>query len=57
MHGDVTVVSVAHRLSTIRHCDQVCFMKDGTIVSRGSFDEVVRSSPDFAEQARLSGLV
>jgi ATP-binding cassette, subfamily B, bacterial PglK len=57
MHGDVTVVSVAHRLSTIRHCDQVCFMKDGTIVSRGSFDEVVRSSSDFAEQARLSGLV
>jgi ABC-type bacteriocin/lantibiotic exporter with double-glycine peptidase domain len=57
MHGDVTVVSVAHRLSTIRHSDQVCFMKDGTIVSRGSFDEVVRSSSDFAEQARLSGLV
>ena len=57
MHGDVTVVSVAHRLSTIRHSDQVCFMKDGTIVSRGSFDEVVRASADFAEQARLSGLV
>jgi ATP-binding cassette, subfamily B, bacterial PglK len=57
MHGDVTVVSVAHRLSTIRHSDQVCFMKDGSIVSRGSFDEVVRSSSDFAEQARLSGLV
>jgi ABC-type multidrug transport system fused ATPase/permease subunit len=56
MHGDVTVVSVAHRLSTIRHSDLVCFMKDGTIVSRGKFDDVVRSSSDFAEQARLSGL-
>lgn len=57
MHGDVTVVAVAHRLSTIRHSDQVIFMQDGAVAARGSFDDVVAQSPAFAQQARLSGLV
>lgn len=56
LHGQVTVVAVAHRLSTVRHSDQVCFMKDGTIVARGSFEQVVAAHPEFATQARLSGL-
>jgi ABC-type bacteriocin/lantibiotic exporter with double-glycine peptidase domain len=56
LHGEITVISVAHRLSTIRHNDQICFMKDGTIVSQGIFDEVIRINPDFAQQAALAGL-
>lgn len=56
LHGEMTVISVAHRLSTIRNNDQVCFMKHGTIMSRGTFDEVVAANPDFAEQAALAGL-
>ncbi|WP_230976521.1 MULTISPECIES: ABC transporter ATP-binding protein [Georgenia] len=56
LHGDVTVISVAHRLSTIRHSDQVCFMRDARIVARGTFEEVVASEPDFAYQASLAGL-
>jgi ABC-type multidrug transport system fused ATPase/permease subunit len=56
LHGEVTVIAIAHRLSTIRASDQVCFMRDGTSVARGSFDEVVRAEPDFAEQAMLAGL-
>lgn len=56
LHGEITVISVAHRLSTIRHSDQVCFMKDGSIVSRGTFDEVVAGNADFAQQAMLAGL-
>lgn len=56
LHGDVTVISVAHRLSTVRHSDQVCFMRGGTIVSRGTFEELVAAEPDFAAQAHLAGL-
>ncbi len=56
LHGEITVISVAHRLSTIRHSDQVCYMKDGAIVSRGSFDEVIAGNPEFAQQAMLAGL-
>lgn len=56
LHGQVTVITVAHRLSTIRHADQVCFMKDGTIEAKGTFEELIRTSPDFAMQAALAGL-
>lgn len=55
--GDVTVISVAHRLSTVRGADQICFMKDGTVEVVGTFDEVVAQSPDFALQAGLAGLL
>lgn len=57
LHGEVTVISVAHRLSTIRHSDQIVFLKDGTVAGRGSFDELVTAVPDFAVQAALAGLV
>lgn len=56
LQGEVTVISVAHRLSTIRNNDKVTFMKDGEIVSEGTFDEVVGANSDFAMQAALAGL-
>ena len=56
LHGQVSVIVVAHRLATIRHSDQVCFMRDGQMVASGSFDEVVAAQPDFATQAALAGL-
>ncbi|WP_114906591.1 ABC transporter ATP-binding protein [Ornithinimicrobium murale] len=56
LQGQVSVIVVAHRLATIRHSDQVCFMRDGQILASGTFDEVVAAEPDFAAQAALAGL-
>lgn len=56
LRGEVTVVAVAHRLSTIRESDQVLFMSDGQVSAQGTFDELVRAVPDFAVQASLAGL-
>ncbi|MBV7412830.1 ABC transporter ATP-binding protein/permease [Dermabacteraceae bacterium TAE3-ERU27] len=56
LHGEVTVISVAHRLSTIRDSDLILFLKDGRAAAQGSFDDVVAENADFARQARLSGL-
>jgi ABC-type multidrug transport system fused ATPase/permease subunit len=56
LKGSVTTISVAHRLSTIRDSDLVCFMQEGTIAARGSFEHLVRTVPNFAEQAQLAGL-
>ena len=57
LSGEVTVIVVAHRLATIRHSDQVCFMRDAHLVASGSFEEVVAAAPDFAQQAALAGLL
>lgn len=57
LHGDVTVISVAHRLSTVRDADRLFYMEDGLVLASGSFDEVVCSVPTFREQAQLAGLL
>jgi len=56
LKGSVTVVLIAHRLSTVRTADKVVFLDKGEIVAEGSFDEVRKKSPDFDRQASLMGL-
>ena len=56
LSGEVSVIVVAHRLATIRHSEQVCFMRDGELLASGTFEEVVAAQPDFAAQAALAGL-
>lgn len=56
LQGEVTFITVAHRLATIREYDQVCYLDGGRIRGVGSFDEVVAQVPDFAIQAKLAGL-
>lgn len=57
LRGQVTFITVAHRLATIRHYDQVCYLDEGRIKGFGTFDEVVEQVPDFRFQASLAGLV
>jgi ABC-type multidrug transport system fused ATPase/permease subunit len=56
LEGEVTTVTIAHRLATIRHCDLVVYMEHGRILASGTFDEVRQSSEHFDTQARLLGL-
>lgn len=57
LRGRVTTITVAHRLSTIRHADRIFFMRDGHVAASGTFDEVVADESEFAIQAALAGLV
>lgn len=57
LRGQVTTITVAHRLSTIRNADRIFFMRDGTVAAAGTFEEVVAAEPEFALQAALAGLV
>ena len=50
MEGRTTFV-IAHRLSTISLADEIVVLEDGEIVARGSHDELVESSPLYAEIA------
>lgn len=56
LHGRVTTVLVAHRLSTVRHVDQLLFLEKGRIASRGTFDEVSHENPEFARLVQLGRL-
>ena len=56
LKGEVTVVLIAHRLSTVRFADGVVFLKDGEMTSFGTFDSVRRMVSEFDAQANLMGL-
>ena len=56
MKGDITLVTIAHRLSTARLASKVVYIAGGVITSIGSFDEVRENEPNFDHQAGLQGL-
>ena len=56
LEGQVTTITIAHRLATVRNVDQILYLEQGRVVSRGTFDEVRHESADFDHQARLLGL-
>jgi ATP-binding cassette subfamily C protein len=55
LHGTKTVIVVAHRLSTVRECDRIFYLKAGHVVNSGSYDELIRLNPEFAEMVRQMG--
>lgn len=56
MRGNVTVMMIAHRLSTVRDADLVIYMDRGKVIGQGTFSEVRGLIPDFDHQAQLMGL-
>ena len=56
LEGKVTTITVAHRLATVRHADQVIYLENGLIMAIGRFDQVRSQVPDFDRQAALLGL-
>ena len=56
LHGQLTTIVVAHRLSTVRHCDQVVILENGRVRATGTFDELSRSDEYFARLVSLGSL-
>jgi len=56
LRGEMTLLVVAHRLSTVRRCDTVAFLSRGEVVARGTFEEVRRRSPEFDRLVALGSL-
>lgn len=49
--GEVTVVLIAHRLSTVQNCDQIIVLDAGQIVGCGKWNELMSSSDQFRKIA------
>lgn len=47
-----TIIIVAHRLSTVRHCDRILMVMDGVIADSGTYDELSERSQEFRRLAR-----
>lgn len=49
--GDVTAIIIAHRISSLRFCDRIFVLDKGQIVARGTYDELLATSPIFRSLA------
>lgn len=49
---NATRIVVAHRLSTVKNADKICFLDQGTIVEKGTFAELMERNGLFANLAK-----
>lgn len=56
LEGTMTIIVVAHRLSTVRNVERVVYLQGGRVAAVGSFEEVVAASPGFARMVELGDL-
>jgi ABC-type multidrug transport system fused ATPase/permease subunit len=49
----VTVIIIAHRLSTVRHADQIIVLENGRVLGSGTHDELVKSAPWYRRVVKL----
>lgn len=42
LKGTKTMIVIAHRLSTLKHCDRIYELKNGRVINEGSYDKIVR---------------
>lgn len=47
LSNECTMITVAHRLSSVRPCDNILVLEDGELVSQGTFDELLQESETF----------
>jgi ABC-type multidrug transport system fused ATPase/permease subunit len=48
---DITTILIAHRLSTVRQCDQIFLLERGEVKAQGTFEELTQASERFRAMA------
>jgi ABC-type multidrug transport system fused ATPase/permease subunit len=48
LRNDITIIIIAHRLSTVRECDQIYLVDDGKIIAQGNFLELIKKNDTFS---------
>jgi len=48
VHGTRTVIAIAHRLSTVKNCDQLIYLREGKLAAIGKYSDLI-SDPAFRQ--------
>ena len=54
MQGEITVISIAHRLTTVRACNVIYVLINGKVGEAGTYDELMESKSEFYRLASAS---
>ena len=57
LKGEVTVVIIAHRLSTVKNADRVYVLNEGRVIEAGTYEELrMREDGEFREMVEMQSL-
>jgi ATP-binding cassette subfamily C protein len=57
LHGQITILIISHRLSTIRNADVIHVVEEGHLIESGTWDELVaKDNGRFRELCRAQGI-
>jgi ATP-binding cassette, subfamily B, bacterial PglK len=54
LSGAKTIILIAHRLSTVKNCDEIIFLEGGKPIGRGTYGELVRTNEQFRRLANAT---
>lgn len=49
----LTIIIIAHRLTTVRHCEIIVELAQGRVVSQGTYEQLLEHSPSFRDMAQI----
>ena len=54
LQRDLTILLIAHRLTTVRHCDTIAELEDGRIIAQAPYEELLQCSQSFRRMAHAT---
>jgi len=51
---NITVILIAHRLSTVKNCDTIFLLDKGQLKGKGTFEELIKDNDQFRKSAKIN---
>ena len=55
LNRDLTILLIAHRLTTVQRCDTIVELEHGRVVAQGTFEQLLECSPSFRRMSMVAG--
>ena len=52
--GKKTIILIAHRLKTVKKCDQIFYINEGKVYDKGTYDDLLERNEHFKKMATHS---
>jgi ABC-type multidrug transport system fused ATPase/permease subunit len=47
LNKDITLIIIAHRLNTVKNCDNIFKLEKGELIGQGTYDELINNKKNF----------
>ena len=51
---NITIILIAHRLSTVKKCDKIYLLEKGELKNEGTFEELIKANDNFRLAAKIN---